>query len=145
MSPYWPAYAEAAGRGDVAWIRHTARQNLARTLGLLAAGALAVIWIGRPFIRLWAGDSAVPSQPLLFAMALYFMLMACSMNFGMLLLGLGRLKTKAALGIVVTVAHILGFVLLSPRLGVAALPVAGSIGIAVEALASGAIVYRALR
>jgi O-antigen/teichoic acid export membrane protein len=145
LSPYWPAYAEAAGHGDVPWIRHAARQNLRRTLGLLAAGALAVIWIGRPFIRLWAGDSAVPSQPLLFAMALYFMLMACSMNFGMLLLGLGRLKTKAALGIVVTVSHILGFLLLSPLLGVAALPVAGSIGIAFEALASAAIVYRALR
>jgi len=145
LSPYWPAYAEAAGRGDMTWIRQAAGRNLARTLAFVAAASLAAVWLGRPSIRLWAGESAVPSQPLLVALAAYSFLQACSMNFGILLLGLGRLKTKAALGIVVTAAHILGFLLLSPRLGVAAMPVAGSAGIAFEALVSAAIAYRAVR
>src|SRR5439155_17548951 len=53
--PLWPAYGEAAARGDRAWIARTARRSF--TVSLLASlpAALTLAVFGRTILRLWVG------------------------------------------------------------------------------------------
>jgi hypothetical protein len=51
---------------------------------------------------------------------------------GILLMGLGCLKTRAALHAGATAVHWAGFALLAGRFGLAALPLAGAAGYALE-------------
>jgi O-antigen/teichoic acid export membrane protein len=139
VSPFWPACAEAAARGDHSWIAASLRRTLGRTLGFMAPACLAAALAGRQAIELWAGKDAVPSHLLLAAMSVYFLLVVWSMNYGVVLLGLGAVRVKAALGIFVAGAHIGGFYGFSSWLGTASIPIAGAIGLAVEVTVSRAV------
>ncbi len=143
--PYWPACVEAAARRDWPWIRSAARRVYCLNAAVIGAGALGTAVLGRAFLGVWAGPAALPSQSLLNALAAYAVAQTFSYATGVLLMGLGRLKTRAILHAGATAAHWVGFWLLAGRFGLAALPVAGAAGYAVEALLAAAIAQRAWR
>ena len=64
---------------------------------------------------------------------------------GILLIGIGRVKTKAAIHACVAATHILGAWFLIPRLGLMAIPVAGTAGYLIDAALSLPIALRHLR
>jgi O-antigen/teichoic acid export membrane protein len=66
-------------------------------------------------------------------MSLYYLLMACSATNGILLAGIGRVKTKALLHLAVATVFVAGAWVLMPSLGILALPVAGSAGYLLDA------------
>jgi O-antigen/teichoic acid export membrane protein len=145
IAPYWPAYTEALARGDWTWLAATLRKTLRRTLGFMAPACVAAVLFGRSVIRLWAGKDAVPPFLLIACMSAYFLLCVWSMNYGMLLLGLGALRSRAALALIVAASHIAGFYLLSPWMGLASIPLGGSAGLMIELLAGRAICRRSLK
>jgi O-antigen/teichoic acid export membrane protein len=145
ITPYWPAFSEAGNRNDWNWMKAAAFRNLGLTLGLITFAALAMVLGGRPFIRFWAGDAAVPSQSLLTWMAIYFVLVVWGGNNSVLLLSLGMAKTKALLICIVALVHVAGFWLLSPALGMAALPIAGGVALLWESLTAWRLARRHIR
>lgn len=132
-SPYLAAYAEARGRGDWEWIRAAALRILGITCGLMLAAGAALVLAGAFAIGLWTGGRVVPARALLAAMSVYYLLMACSAANGILLAGIGRVKTKAILHLAVAAVFTAGAWALMPSLGILALPVAGSAAYLIDA------------
>ena len=133
---YWPAYADAFARQDWDWLRSAARRNLALAASAMALAGACFVLIGRPFILWWAGRAARPTLFLLVVMAFYFLAATCSTTTGALLNGLGLARVRAFLRLAVASAHLAGGWLLLPRLGPAAIPLAGGVGYLVDFLVS---------
>ena len=56
LVPFWPAYAEAIARRDVAWIRVTLKRLISVTMGVMGGAALFLTLAGNTIIHHWAGD-----------------------------------------------------------------------------------------
>ena len=145
VQPYWPAVREASVRGDWEWVRTALRSTLWPRLGLVTAAALAIILAGPQLIGVWAGEQAVPARSLLVAMGVYYTLVVWSGNYVVQLLGLGLVRAKTMLTLVVGAAHVAGFFLLSPTLGLSAIPVAGSLGVLADCLIASRLASRHIR
>ena len=65
----WVAYTDAIARRDIDWVQRTFSRNLAFSLGSTFAAVLPLIFIARPFIKLWAGEAVVPSTDFVLWMA----------------------------------------------------------------------------
>jgi O-antigen/teichoic acid export membrane protein len=134
VQPYWPAMKEASVRHDWEFIRVTMARTLKLRMSIMATAAVLIVIGGPAFIRLWSGDQAIPGRPLLAAMSVYYLLVALSGNYVILLLSLGLVRTKALLTLLVGVCHIGGFFLLSPYLGLSAMPVGGAVGVLADCI-----------
>ena len=62
LIPLWPAYAEAAARGDVAWVRRTLRRSVQWGLAFNVTAGIVLILLGRQIIHLWVGSQVTPSN-----------------------------------------------------------------------------------
>lgn len=100
----WVAYSEAIARGDVEWVRKTFRQNQWMSMGLAAAMVVVLIFIARPFIRVWAGDVAVPSQELVYWMAAWSLINAYCSPAACLFAAAGHLKAQLMYSALATAA-----------------------------------------
>ncbi|MGD1085714.1 MAG: lipopolysaccharide biosynthesis protein [Verrucomicrobiota bacterium] len=100
--PLWPAYGEAAARGDIAWIKVT----LARSLkgGLLLTGCFAVVLVifGRQILSLWTRHPAHPAFSLLLGFGCWSLLVAWGYAVGTFLSGKGVIKFQAVCAVVLT-------------------------------------------
>jgi O-antigen/teichoic acid export membrane protein len=77
-------------------------------------------------------------------MAVHFVCFVWTSVNGILLFGIGRVKTNAALHGCVAVVYVLGSLLLLPRFGVIALPIAGAAGYLIDAALSMPLAFRYL-
>ena len=93
--PLWPAYTDAAARGEVAWIVRQHRRSLWQCVAAMAAASVAILLVGRPVIRLWVGPEAVPPPALLGVMAVYFPVWVWSWVNGNLLQALGGMNQRS--------------------------------------------------
>jgi len=126
VSPYLPAYAEAAQRGDWTWIRRRAFRSLGITVALMALADLGFAAAGREVIRVWAGENVVPELGFLLAMAVFFVVRVWTDTNGVLLIGLGLVKAKAVLYTTVAALYVGGCWFLLPRFGIVAVPIVGT-------------------
>jgi O-antigen/teichoic acid export membrane protein len=101
LDPLWPAYADAAARGDDAWILKSVRRTKRLSLAATALPALAVACFGGTLIRLWARTTFVlPSRGMVVGVAVYMMIMAWAVPHAVALNGLGRLRGQMIMGAV---------------------------------------------
>lgn len=126
VSPYMPAYTEAAARGDFAWIRRRAGQALGFTVALLGLGGTVLALLGGAGIRLWTGGRVEPGMGLLIALACFSFAKACSNTNSVLLTGLGAVRFMAYVYVGAAVLYAAGAWFLAPRLGIVGVPVAGA-------------------
>ena len=145
VAPYQPAYAEAFGRGDREWIRSTALRVVKRNVALMGACGLAMVAFGPYAIHFWTRGRVTSTRTLLAALAVYFVCSAWTSANGVLLIGIGRVKTKAALQGCVAAFCVLGSWLLLPRFGIIAVPVASAAGYFIDAAVSLPLALRHLR
>jgi O-antigen/teichoic acid export membrane protein len=145
VQPYWPAMKEASVRRDWEFIRSTMSRTLWIRLAIMAAAAAVIVAAGPTFVRLWAGEEAVPTRVLLLAMSVYYLLVAWSGNYLVLLLSLGLVKQKAFLTLLIGATTVAGFFLLTPYLGLSAIPVGGAIGVLADCLIASRITARYMR
>ena len=75
--PLWPAYGEAAARGDWGWVRKTTRRSF-HLAAIIYIPAFVIMAVGgRYIIHIWTQDaSAVPSLTLLMACNVWCVIMA---------------------------------------------------------------------
>ncbi|MGC2108346.1 MAG: lipopolysaccharide biosynthesis protein, partial [Candidatus Korobacteraceae bacterium] len=102
----WPAYAEAYAKGDYRWIRRTFAGTMKATLTLNICCVIGLVAFGRELIRIWAGPSAVPSQPLLLAMGVWAIISGFMSVESCLLAALNRTREQAFLSIVAAVVNL---------------------------------------
>jgi O-antigen/teichoic acid export membrane protein len=70
-NPLWPAYGEAAARGDIDWAKRTLIRSLWWTLLISALLATIVMLFGKVIIYHWVGPQIRPSLSLLLGMAIW--------------------------------------------------------------------------
>jgi O-antigen/teichoic acid export membrane protein len=106
-APYLqPAYAEARSRGDANWIARTLKLTLGGTAVVTVAITVPLVLFGKPIIRVWAGDPAVPPLSLLVWMAAGALVLAPAGALGCMLNGIGRLKVQMIFGAVAAVVNV---------------------------------------
>jgi len=116
LQPLWPAYGEAASRGDVGWVFRTLRRSLVLAATLSLGASLALVIFGPWLIDLWmqmgrwlhgsTADPVVvhPTFALLAGMGAWSVLYALGAAVAMFLNGCGKVRPQVysaiALGIV---------------------------------------------
>jgi O-antigen/teichoic acid export membrane protein len=133
VSAYLPSYAEASARGDWVWIRRRAWHALGVTAALGGGGGAVLLLAGSETIRLWTGGQVRAETGLLAALAFFCLLRAVSYTNGTLLVGLRLVRMAAFVSLVVGIIYVAGSWFLLPRLGLCAVPVAGSIAYLLDA------------
>ncbi|MEM8947576.1 MAG: oligosaccharide flippase family protein [Planctomycetota bacterium] len=123
----WPAYAEAAGRGDLRWIRKTFVRTLRTGLIVSLAFAVLLVIFGQQVILLWAGADVVPGRVLLACFAVWSVLSVAGGAIAALLNGLHVVGFQAINSSLMAVANVLLSIYLVGQLGVLG-AIAGSIG-----------------
>lgn len=118
LSPLWPAYAEAAARGDADWVRRTLSRSI--KLAVLVTGPPAVILMlfGGPIIHLWVGDKVVPTFGLLLALGLSSVILAVSQALAMFMNGLNVVRLQVIWALIMAVTNIGLKIVLTERMGI---------------------------
>jgi O-antigen/teichoic acid export membrane protein len=106
LAPLWPAYRDAAVRGDAAWVRTTVRRSLIVAAAVNVPPTIVLLFAGRPIVHLWVGESITPSTLLLFALAAWAALNSVGAPLAMLLNGLGAIRFQAICAALMMVANL---------------------------------------
>jgi O-antigen/teichoic acid export membrane protein len=113
--PLWPAFGEAAARGDVYWVRSTLRRAQFLGISLAIASSVVLIFCGRWFVQHWSRHQVDVSVSLLVALAVWTVFSAWGSTVAMFLNGTGRIlvQTFAAIALAPT-AFVLKWLLIGP-------------------------------
>jgi len=107
-TPLWPAIMRARAESDYEWIRKSVRLAGALVVGTGICAMMGLVFFGRKVLWLWTGR--VLQEPPLFAalFGVYFLQMAWSHYWAIVLIGFGRERLVASLlgveGILILVA-----------------------------------------
>lgn len=118
LAPLWPAYREALGSGDGAWVRRVYYRSLRWSLTLSIPLAALLVLSGKELIALWVGPSVVPSQGLLLGCGAWMILYTIGMGLGALLNSLQLLILQTVMASLSTIANVGLTIMLIPRWGV---------------------------
>ncbi len=114
----WAAYSEAIARRDIAWVERTFRLNLTFSLCSTAAAVLPLIFIARPFIRIWAGEAVVPPIDLVLWMGAWSMINAFCSPIACLLAAAAHMRAQLVYSAIAGVANVVLSIFLIQRWGV---------------------------
>lgn len=92
INPLWPAYAEAAAKGDAAWLRRTLRKSTLIAAGASFLAVLPCVIFGQDILRIWVGDRLRVPMSLLMAYGLWAMVLTIGQSLNVFLNGLGFLR-----------------------------------------------------
>ena len=118
MLSLWPAYGEAAARGDVSWIRIAYRRSIVLNAAFATPLALILFLCAKPFIRLWVGDSVTPHTLLLAGMTILCITTTMIGPLSALLNGLRVLKFQAVTWSLMSIMNLCLSIILTRRIGV---------------------------
>jgi O-antigen/teichoic acid export membrane protein len=113
----WPAYSEAAGRGDVKWLRSAHWRFTSIVVAIAVCFALGLLLVGRSIVRVWAGPAGEPSDLLIVIFAALVVVQSVQLAYGRLLTALGAVRANMRLGFVnaainlplsIGLAHLIG-------------------------------------
>jgi O-antigen/teichoic acid export membrane protein len=129
LNPLWPAYTEAAARGDRHWIITTFRRSIVIGLAMsLTVGGVLVIVL--PYlVKMWINQNAQVDPLLLTGMLSTAVLITISSAIAILANGLGEIRSQAILSPAFALFNLVFSILLGKWLGVAGVTIATSIGV----------------
>jgi O-antigen/teichoic acid export membrane protein len=119
MAPLWPAYAEAASRGDMAWIKATLKRSMFLGLGLAVPANLLLIVLARSIIRLWVGTQIIPTFLLLGGLAGWAVFCAINGSLAVFLNGIGLIRFQALCAVLMAISNIVLSIYLTQHIGIA--------------------------
>jgi O-antigen/teichoic acid export membrane protein len=129
LYPLWPAYAEAAARGDRAWVLMTFRRSVVFSLimSLVVGGMLA---ISMPYlVKMWINQNSQINPLLLVGMISTSVLMTVGNAISILANGLGRMRFQALTAPIFALFNLGLSLLLGKWFGMAGVTIATSIGL----------------
>jgi O-antigen/teichoic acid export membrane protein len=114
---FWPAFTEAYKKREMRWVRKTYREMVRKVLLAVSVAALLIGLCGQWFIRMWAGEVAVPPLRLLWTMAAWAVLVSATTNQALLLTAVGRLRLETTVAVLAAVANLALSIVLVQRIG----------------------------
>jgi O-antigen/teichoic acid export membrane protein len=118
LGPLWPAYAEAAARGDVDWVRRTLGRSIKLALLVTGPPALILVLFGRSIMHLWVGDRVVPSFDLLLGLGLSSVILGVSEALAMFMNGLNVVRLQVVCCSIMAATNIGLKIVLAGEIGV---------------------------
>ena len=94
FTPLWPAYGDAAARGDYRWARRTLHRSLVLGVGGAAALSGLLVAAGPQLIVWWVGEGLVVPFAMLAGMGLWRVIEGAGNAGAMFLNGVNRLKIQ---------------------------------------------------
>jgi O-antigen/teichoic acid export membrane protein len=116
----WPAYGEAAARGEWDWVQRAFVLGSKTAVGVAGAFAVPGWLFGAALIDVWMPKSIAVSQPLLLLLAVWLVAETCFNATASLLSGLQRIQIVMWVALVEGVLVLASSLWLVERLGVAA-------------------------
>jgi O-antigen/teichoic acid export membrane protein len=92
LIPYWPAYGEAASRGDIAWIRRILHRTLLIVFAVASVVCLFLFLAGNRIILWWVGPQIRPPFFLMLGFAVWTVINACYNTLGIFLNGVSIVR-----------------------------------------------------
>lgn len=144
LDGFWPAFTDAAARGEQAALQTLVNTSLAIGLALVGLAGVVLLAFGTDLIRLWAGPTAVPSQPLIWVMVALSLVQASVLPFGRTLSALNHLKENAWIALLNAIINISVSLLLVRPLGIVGVALGTLIGYLVTGVLAIAFAQRAI-
>jgi O-antigen/teichoic acid export membrane protein len=116
-SPLWPAYSEAAQRGDAVWVWRTFRRSLILGVAICGGAAAVCAIFSEEILRVWLQKPLAIPPPLLWAAAVWCLLGAFGGTAAPLLNGLGALRSQAVCGVIFSVTSLAAKVAIAKSYG----------------------------
>lgn len=118
LMPLWPAYREAIGRKDSAWVRQTLRRSLRITFGVNVAAAALLVILGPMILEAWVGSAVSTTPALLVCMGLWAVAFSMSAALAMIINAANGIRVQAILAIMMASANAILSVLLVSMIGI---------------------------
>jgi O-antigen/teichoic acid export membrane protein len=119
VRPLWPAYAEAAARGDREWVRSTLRRSCRIAFAVSLACALPLVVVGPRLVEWWSHERVQPSWSLLLAMGTWAVMGSTGNAVAMFLNGVGVVRFQVVVASLMAVLNLVLSVALAHHIGVA--------------------------
>ncbi len=129
--PLWPAYGEAAARGDWNWIARTFRRTAVLGLLVSVSGASLFFAFHRSILGYWVGVDLIPDGLTVGATCLFLVANSVRLTGSMCLNGLGHLRGQVGYQLLVGAAAVGLSLPLARALGLGGIAVAFAVGEAV--------------
>jgi O-antigen/teichoic acid export membrane protein len=118
VTPLWPAYGEAATRGDGRWLTSALRRSLMLALGTSLIISVLLFAFGKPIINIWVGGSVTPSLLLLGALGIWAVISSVSGPLSVFLNGVNAMRFQAICAVAMVLANVGLSITLTERIGV---------------------------
>ena len=141
----WPAYSEAAARGDWQWVSDAHRRVTRLLIGGSVAFATLIVALGEPVIRFWAGPDATPPGGLLPVIGAIALIQAYQLAHGRLLTSLGHVRTNTVLGLLNAAINLPLSIALATQFGVTGVAIGTLVGYALTGAINVALARAALK
>lgn len=99
LMPLWPAYGEAASRGDHRWLRLALSRSVLIAGGMTALSGLIIILFHGSLFRLWLGQDVAYPLLLLAGFAVWRTLEAMGTAIAMLMNGIGAVRAQSVMAV----------------------------------------------
>jgi O-antigen/teichoic acid export membrane protein len=129
LSPLWPAYTEAAARGDRAWVMTTFWRSIVISLAMSVTVGGILVFVVPYLVKIWVNPNAQVDPLLLGGMLSTVILMAVGIAISILANGLGEMRFQATVAPVFALFNLGLSILLGKWLGMAGVTIATSIGV----------------
>ena len=106
LTPLWPAYGEAAARGDIAWVRRTFWRSLVVAVSIALVLAVIFVLLGPTLIYWWVGDAVAPPFALIAALGTWKVIEAAGNSIAMFLNGVNEIAIQAMFAITTAIATV---------------------------------------
>ena len=144
IQPRWPAYSEAIALGEWKYVRRTFRRTVVVTLAIMGSALACFGGASRWFIRLWAGEAAVPPPPVVVLLCAWFLIWTWNQNVNIAVNALAAVRVRAVGSCVAAICFLATAVSMLPRIGLAAMPLAGCAAALGEAACTTPVLMRRL-
>jgi O-antigen/teichoic acid export membrane protein len=127
VQPLWPAYAEAAARGDTVWVRKTFLRSLGLAGGLSVVVATTLFLLRDSVFPLWTGSQIKIDSKVAAALTVWCVAESCGVALAMLLNGLKVVRFQVAIAFAHTILSLPVRYFFLHRFGLWGLPVATTV------------------
>lgn len=117
VNPLWPAYGEAATRGDVRWVTRTLYASLCMVVTCSIVASAFMILFGAQLVRRWVGPQIIPSLPLLAGFGVWMVLSATGNTVAVFLNGMSIVRFQTISALVMAGCSLIAKILFAIRFG----------------------------
>lgn len=118
LGALWPAYREAATRGEFNWLQKAFTRSLVASISITAFGSALLFILNKDIYRIWLGSTIMPPQSTLLALGVWTIVSGVSLSLGMLLNGLQIIKLQIICNLMMTFVNLFISIYLTWKIGI---------------------------